>query len=129
MEASMKCFTTWVLMMTLTGCTTLRPIDASLPDFSRRIAAGELKIRDHVIIETTDWKTYEFDITFISVASIDGRQRSIPIDQIVSIQKRLFNKKRTFLLVLLVVGGVVFTVALVSALKAAGTAALFGNSH
>jgi hypothetical protein len=62
-------------------------------------------------------------------ASIDGKQHSVRIDQIVSIQKRVLNKKRTVLLVLLIAGGVVLTVALVSALKAAGTAALFGNSH
>jgi hypothetical protein len=42
-------------MITLTGCTTLRPIDANHPDLSQSIASGELKIRDHVIVETTDW--------------------------------------------------------------------------
>jgi hypothetical protein len=116
-------------MIALTGCTTLRPIDAVAPGLSQRIAAGDLKVGDHVIIETKDWQTYEFNITSIGAASIDGKQRVISVDQIISIQKRVLNKKRTFLLVLLIAGGVVFTVALVSALKAAGTAALFGNSH
>jgi hypothetical protein len=125
----LRSLVTWILIITLSGCTTLRPIDTNPHDLSQRIAAGDLKIRDHVIIETSDWQTFEFDITSISVASIDGKQRVIPVDQIVSIQKRVLNKKRTFLLVLLIAGGVVFTVALVSALKAAGTAALFGNSH
>jgi hypothetical protein len=82
-----------------------------------------------VIIETTDWQTYEFDITSISIASIDGKQRSIPVDQIVSIQKRVLNKTRTLLLVLLIAGGVVLTVALVSALKAVAAAAVLGNSN
>ena len=125
----MKCFITWILIITLTGCTTLRPIDANQPDLSQRIAAGDLKVRDHVIIETADWQTYEFDITSISVASIDGKQRSIPVDQIVSIQKRVLNTKRTLLLVLLIAGGVVFTVALVSVLKAGAAAAVLGNSN
>lgn len=151
----MKCLTAWVLIIYVTGCTTMRPIDgspkelqqfinsgellkagdrvrivtadekthrvaitkieaglivgrnesvpidevtslevenvkspatipfeANHPDLSQSIASGELKIRDHVIIETTDWQTYEFDITCITAASIGGKQRSIPIDQI-----------------------------------------------
>jgi hypothetical protein len=82
-----------------------------------------------VIIETTDWQTYEFDITSISIASIDGKQRSIPVDQIVSIQKRVLNKTRTLLLALLIAGGVVLTVALVSALNAVAAAAVLGNSN
>jgi hypothetical protein len=117
-------------MIALTGCTTLRPIAADQPDLSQRIASGELlKIRDHVIIETRDLQTYEFAITALSATTIDGKQRSIPIDQIVSIQKRVPSTKRTLLLVLAVAGGVVFTVALVSAFKAAAAAALFANSH
>jgi hypothetical protein len=124
-----KCFTTWILIITLTGCTTLRPIDANHPDLSQSIASGELKIRDHVIIETTDWQTYEFNITSISADGIGGKQRSIPIDQIVSIQKRVLNKKRTFLLALAIAGGAALTIALVSALRAGAAAAVLGNSN
>jgi hypothetical protein len=116
-------------MIALAGCTTLRPIAANQPDFSQRIASGELlKIRDHVIIETIDGQAYEFDITSISPASLVGKQRSIPIDQIVTIQKRVLNTKRTLLLVLLVAGGVAVTYALIRGLEAAGAAAVFGNS-
>jgi hypothetical protein len=125
----LKSFVTWILIITLTGCTTLRPIDTNPPDLSQRIAAGDLKVRDHVIIETADRQTYEFDITSISVASIDGKQRAIPVDQIVSIQKRVLNKKRTFLLVLLIAGGAALTIALVSALRAGAAAAVLGNSN
>jgi hypothetical protein len=126
----MKCFTSWILMIALAGCTTLRPIAANQPDFSQRIASDELlKIRDDVIIETIDGQTYEFDITSISPATVDGKQRSIPIDQIVTIQKRVLSTKRTLLLVLLVAGGVAVTYALIRGLEAAGEAAVFGNSH
>ena len=125
----MKCFTTWILMITLTGCTTLRPIDTNPPDFSQRIAAGDLKVRDQVIIETADQQTYEFKITSISVASIDGKEGAIPFDQIVSIQKRVPSKKRTLLLVLSIAGGAALTIALVSALRAGDAAAVLGNSN
>ena len=116
-------------MITLTACTTLRPIDANHPDLSQSMASGELKIRDHVIVETTDRQTYEFDITSLSVASIDGKQRSIPVHQIVSLKKRVLNTKRTLLLVLLIAGGAAFTIALVSALRAGAAAAVLGNSN
>lgn len=108
-------------MIALTGCTTLRQITTNQPDFSQHIASGELlNARDHVTIETKDRQTYEFEITSISITAIDGKQHSVPIDQIVSIQKRVLNKKRTFLLVLLVAGGIVFTVALGQCLEGWG---------
>jgi hypothetical protein len=117
-------------MIALTGCTTLRPIGAGELDLSQRIASGELlKIRDHVIIETKDRQTYEFDITAIGIASVDGKQCSIPVDQIISIHKRVVNGKRTFLLVGLILLGGAFTVALVHAFQAAGAAAILGSTH
>ena len=125
----MKSFTSWILIITLTGCTTLRPIDAVQPGLSQRIATGDLKVRDHVIIETTDQHTYEFNITSIGVASIDGKQSAIPVDQIVSVQKRVLNKKRTILLVLSIAGGAALTIALVNALRAGAAAAVLGNSN
>ena len=125
----MKCFIAWALMISLVGCTTLRPIDAVQPGLSQRIAAGELKIGDQVIIETTDWQTYEFKIASVSGASIEGKRHSIPMDRIVSIQKRVLNTKRTLLLVLVVAGGAALTIALVSALRAGGAAAVLGNSN
>jgi hypothetical protein len=125
----MKCFITWIAIATLTGCTTLRPIDVTQADLSRQIASEELKVRDHVIIETKDQQYYEFNITSISAASIGGAQRSIPFDQIVYIQKRVLNIKKTVLVVLLVAGGITLTVALLSALRAAAAAAVLGNSN
>ena len=73
----MKCFIAWALMISLVGCTTLRPIDAVQPGLSQRIAAGELKIGDQVIIETTDWQTYEFKIASVSGASIERQFSAI----------------------------------------------------
>lgn len=125
----MKSFTSWILIITLTGCTTLRPIDAVQPGLSQRIAAGDLKVGDQVAIETTDQQTYEFKITSISVASIDGKQGAIPVDKIVSIQKRVLSKKKTFLLALAIAGGAAITIALVSALRAGAAAAVLGNSN
>lgn len=112
------------------GCTTLRPISADQTDLSLRIASGELlKAGDHVVIETRDRQTYEFDVTSLSAASIDGKHRSIPTDQIVSLEKRVVNGKKTALVVGSIILGVAFTVALVHAFQAAAGAAIFRGSN
>jgi hypothetical protein len=56
-------------------------------------------------------------------------QSAIPVDQIVSVQKRVLNKKRTILLVLSIAGGAALTIALVNALRAGAAAAVLGNSN
>jgi hypothetical protein len=127
---SMKCFTAWVLIIVLGGCTTLLPISAEQPDFSLRIASGELlKVRDHVVIETKDHQTYEFEVTSLSATSIDGKRWSIPIDQVVSLEKRVVNRKKTALVVGSIVLGVALTAVLIHALQAAAGAAIFRGSN
>jgi hypothetical protein len=126
----MKCFTAWVLIIILGGCTTLRPIGAEQPDFAQRIASGELlKVGDRVVIETKDSQTYEFDVTSLSATSIDGKRWSIPTDQVVSLEKRVVNRKKTFLILGSILLGVAFTVVLVRGLEAAAGAALFRGSN
>jgi hypothetical protein len=117
-------------VLTCSGCTTLRPISAEQPGFSQRIASGELlKVGDHVVIETKDRQTYEFKVTSLSATSIDGKRRSIPTDQVVSLEKRVVNGKKTVLLVGSIIVGVAFTIALVHAFQAAAAAAILGGSH
>lgn len=126
----MKCCISWVLIIAFSGCTTLRPIGAEQADFSQRIASGELlKVGDHVVIETRDGQTYEFDVTSLSTTSIDGKRWSIPTDQVVSLEKRVVNRKKTFLILGSIVLGVAFTVVLVRGLQAAAGAALFRGSN
>lgn len=126
----MKCFVTWILMITLTACTTMRPIDANPTDLSQRIAAGGLlKPGDRVTIETKDRQTYEFEVMVLSATSIDGKHQSVRIDQVASIHKRVTSGKKTFLLAGLILIGGAFTVALVHAFQGAGAAAILGNTH
>jgi hypothetical protein len=126
----MKCFTVWVLIIALGGCTTLQPISIEQPDFSLRIASGELlKVGDHVAIETKDHETYEFAVTSLSATSIGGKRRSIPIDQVLSLEKRVANGKKTVLLVGVIILGAAFTIALIHGLEDAAGAALFRGSN
>jgi hypothetical protein len=130
MELLMKCFTVWVLIIALSGCTTLRAIGADEPDLSMSIASGKiLKVGDHVVIGTRDRQTFEFEVTSFSATSIDGKGRSIPIDQVVSLQKRVVNGKKTLIVLGSILLGVAFTVALAHAFQDAAGAAIFRGSN
>jgi len=125
----MKCLTAWALIIAMTGCTTLRPITTDQANLPQRIATEELlKPGDHVVIKTKDRQTYEFDVTSSGAGSIDGKHQSIPIDQVVSIQKRELSGKKTALLFVSIVAGVALTVALVHAFQAAAAAAILNSS-
>jgi hypothetical protein len=129
-ESLMKCFTVWVLIIVLSGCTTLRPISAAQPDLSLDIASGKiLKVGDHLVIGTRDRQTYEFEVISFSATSIDGKGNSIPIDQVVSLEKRVVNGKKTLIVLGSILLGVAFTVALAHAFQEAAGAALFRGSN
>ncbi|HTB87011.1 MAG TPA: hypothetical protein VK743_03635 [Steroidobacteraceae bacterium] len=109
----MQCFTVWVLIIVLGGWTTLRPMNADQPDLSLDIASGKiLKVGDHVVIGTRDCQIFELEVTSFSATSIDGKGRSIPIDQVVSLEKRVVNGKKTLMVLGSILLGVAFTVAL-----------------
>jgi hypothetical protein len=83
----MKWLTTWVFMITLTGCTALRPIDGSPKELQELINAGELlKPGDRVRIVTADEKTHRLAITKIEAGLIVGPNESVPIDQIMFLE-------------------------------------------
>ena len=114
----------------LGGCTTLRPIGTDQSDLSLNMASGKLlKVGDHVVIGTNDRQTYEFVVTSFSATSIDGKSRSIPIDQVASLEKRVLNGKKTLIVVGSILLGVAFTVALAHAFQGAAAAAIFRGSN
>ncbi len=126
----MKGFSTSVLIITVTGCTTLRPVNLTADEIPQQISSGELLKRgDHVVIQTRDWRTHEFDITSLSGVAIGGEHESIPVDQIHSIEKRELNANKTLLLVGLILGGIAFTVVLAHAFQSAAAAGILNSTH
>jgi hypothetical protein len=120
----------WLLMAALTGCTTLRPITAEQTDLAQRVASGEIiKPGDRAVITKKDGTEARFVVTSVNAVSIDGKHKSIPIDQVASIQKREFNAKRTLLLIGAIAGGVGLTILLVRALEDAAGAAILAGSN
>jgi hypothetical protein len=93
MELLMKCFTAWVLIICVTGCTTMRPIDGSPTELRQLISSGELlKPGERVRIVTADDKAHRFAITKVEAGLIAGPKESIPVDRVMYLEKREFQR-------------------------------------
>jgi hypothetical protein len=83
----MNGFIAWVLIIAVTGCTTMQPIDGSPTELQRFINSGELlKPGDRVRIVTADRKAHRFAITKVEAGLIVGADESVPIDQVMSLE-------------------------------------------
>ena len=99
-----------VTMLSLMGCTTLKPVAGSPAELRQRIAAGGLLWPgDRVVLTTTDGTRHKVAITGVASGSVQSKHGSIPIDQIVGVQKREFSvgKSVSLALGILVVGDAV----------------------
>jgi hypothetical protein len=82
-----KWFTACVLIIAVTGCTTMRLIDGSPTELQRFINAGELlKQGDRVRIVTVDEKAHRIAITKVEAGLIVGANESVPVDQVRSLE-------------------------------------------
>jgi hypothetical protein len=96
----MKRFTVLVALISFAGCTTLRPIEGTPAQLQSRIGAGGLLTKgDRVAIVTADAKTHKFRVRVIGEGIVQGREERVPVDQIVSVQRREFSHAKTVLLV------------------------------
>jgi hypothetical protein len=106
----MKRFTLFAAIIGLAGCTTLQPIEGTANELQGRISSGGLlKVGDRVSIVTSDDRTHEFRIRALGEGVIQGTSDSVPLDRVVTLQKREFSRAKTCLLV----GGIVLGVGLV----------------
>jgi len=89
-------------------------------DLRQRINAGELlKAGDSVAIVTADGKTHRFEVTGAAAGVVQGRAESVPVDQIVSLEKREFSTARALNLIPLIL--LVAGVATLAAVAHSGT--------
>jgi hypothetical protein len=90
-----KWLTTLLLITAVTGCSTLRPIDGSPKELQRLINSGDLlKPGDRVRIVTADKKTHRFAITKVEAGLIIGSNESVPVDQVMCVEKRQFQEMK-----------------------------------
>jgi hypothetical protein len=106
----MKRLTVFAAIIGLAGCTTLQPIEGTSNELQGRISSGGLlQAGDRVSIVTSDDRTHEFRIRAIRDGVIHGTSDSVPLDRVVTLQKREFSRAKTCLLL----GGIVLGVGLV----------------
>jgi hypothetical protein len=79
------------------GCTSLQPIAGSPAELQQRISV--LKPGDRVLIVTTDKKSHRFAVTGIGEGLIQGQGDTVPVDQVVSLEKREYSPGKTWGLV------------------------------
>ena len=104
-----------IAIISFAGCTTLRPIEGTPAELQQRLNSGDLlKSGDRVSIVTADHKTHVFKVTAVSTGFIEGRMQSVPVDQVVSVQKRQFSSTKTWILAgacVLAIGSIAYAAA------------------
>jgi len=87
------------LSLICAGCTTLKPVAGTPEDLRQRINAGEVLPGDSVSIVTTDRAKHRFEVTGVAGGIVEGRAESVPVAQIVSLEKREVSTRKTLGLV------------------------------
>jgi hypothetical protein len=83
----MKCFTACVLIIAVTGCTTMQPIDGSPTELQQFINSGELlKPGDRIRIVTADQKAHRITISKVEAGLIVGPNESVIVDEVMSLE-------------------------------------------
>jgi hypothetical protein len=97
----MQRFSLIVVIIICTGCTTLRPIEGSPAELRQRINSADLlKPGDRVRIVASDGSAHRFAIKSIEAGVIRGRSESVPVEQVVTLQRRQFSRVKTAALVI-----------------------------
>jgi len=89
-------FISVLVIINLIGCTTLQTIEAPPDKLHEQIRHENLvKVGDEIKIITEDEKENQFVVTAINESEIRGKDVTVPIDSIVSLQKREFDSNKT----------------------------------
>ena len=113
----MKNFLSVVCVFLITGCTTMRTVEAPPGEIQNLVVAGEaFDVGDRVEIVTRDGAKTEFKVVEVTADMVIGENVEILISDIISVEKSEFSGGKT---VLLAGGGTatVFLVALLIALS------------
>jgi hypothetical protein len=108
------------VVVSCAGCTSLRPIAATPEELRARINSGQLlKPGDRVIIVTTDQNAHRFVVTGVADGVIAGRSDSVPVAEVVALEKPAPDSGKTFELV----GGILLGLIVI------GSAIALGSVH
>ncbi len=92
----MKLISTIVVVLFVSGCTTMKPVEMSPEQLRQKVSAGEIvKVGDSIQIATTDGRTHKFKVTAVTNDRISGKEIEIPVGDILAVQTREFSGGRT----------------------------------
>ena len=92
-------FISILVIINLIGCTSLQTIEVPPDKLHEQIRRENLvKVGDKVRIITEDQKEHQFVVTAIYEDEIRGKDVTVPIDSIVTLETREFSAGKTVLL-------------------------------
>ena len=110
-----------LVILLMTGCSTVKPVEMTQEEVQQKISAGELiAVGDNVKVATTDGEVYDFKVTNVTNQQILGDDVEIPIGEVVAIETKEFSVGKTAALA----GGTVVLWAIIVAVALGGTLAL-----
>jgi hypothetical protein len=113
----MKLIASIMALLLFSGCTTFRPIESQ--QLHEKLSAGEvIQVKDEVKIHTSDGMNHSFKINAMSEGRIMGTDENVPIEDIVSIEKREFSTGKTVLLIGVGIVGIVLVLGSIAAAQA-----------
>ena len=96
-----------VLILALTGCSTLRPVHASAEELRAQLRAGTLlSAGEEARIVTEDGVKRDLIVTNVTRERVEGKNASIPIAEIVTVDKRRLSVGKNLLLLVAIGIGV-----------------------
>jgi hypothetical protein len=87
--------------MFVSACTTLEPVEMPATEVQRMILSGEIPLAGESIkVVTVDGKSYQYRVTEVDTEKrlIRGKEKYVPIDDVVAIETREFSLGKTALL-------------------------------
>jgi hypothetical protein len=88
-----------LLALISSGCTTLRPIEASSAEIQHRISSdGLLRPGDQVKIVAVDGSIHEFRVIRVDTDKglVIGKRDVIPVKEVGAVEKRTLDVRKTF---------------------------------
>ncbi len=110
-----------LIILMVSGCTSMKPVEMSPDQVQQKIAAGEvLGVGDKVKIATSDDQIHKFKVTEVTDQKVRGDGIEVPIDEIVAVETKKFSLGKTAALT----SGTVVLWAFIVAAALGGTVAL-----
>jgi hypothetical protein len=92
----MKLISALIVILLVTGCTTLKPVEMPPDQLQDRISTGQIvQVGDSVKLVTADGKQHKFKVTSITDHHIAGKDIEVPIADIVAVESREFSGGKT----------------------------------